>query len=94
ILSVTCDNASVNNVMIEELKDLLTAFLRPANQTQCFAHIVNLVAKSLLKLFDTLKKSAMASLDDLENKSNASVAQYRLEHELQDLTEGIDVEEA
>jgi hypothetical protein len=51
ILSVTCDNTSNNDTMITELDHMLTKF-SPINRTCCFAHILNLVAKSLLKQFD------------------------------------------
>jgi hypothetical protein len=51
MLSVTCDNASNNDTMMEELDDLLTGF-SSLNRTRCFAHILNLVAKALLKQFD------------------------------------------
>ncbi|KAG6893928.1 hypothetical protein C0992_008143 [Termitomyces sp. T32_za158] len=56
VLSITCDNASCNDVMVEELAGLLPEFLGAPHQTRCFAHIINLVAKSLLKQFDTPKK--------------------------------------
>jgi hypothetical protein len=55
ILSVTCDNTSNNDTMITELDHMLTKFL-PVNCTCCFAHILNLVAKSLLKQFDVKHK--------------------------------------
>jgi hypothetical protein len=47
IISVTCDNASNNDTMIDALSDLLTVFLGASNQTRCFDHIVNLIAKSV-----------------------------------------------
>ncbi|KAI9056832.1 hypothetical protein FKP32DRAFT_1557130, partial [Trametes sanguinea] len=52
ILSVTCDNASSNDTMTEELADLLTAFDGDYSRTRCFLHILNLVAKSMLRQFD------------------------------------------
>jgi hypothetical protein len=66
--------------MIDELVDLLPNFPGSANRCHCFLHIVNLIAKSLLKQFDVPKKSADAALDDAK-------------HELINLTAGIDVEE-
>ena len=48
LLSVTCDNASNNNTMIEELTNLLDDFPGPANQMQCFLHILNLMVKSII----------------------------------------------
>jgi len=52
---VTCDNASNNDVMIRELESLAPAFDGFANHTRCFLHVVNLVAKSLLRQFDAKK---------------------------------------
>ncbi|KAK2460515.1 hypothetical protein APHAL10511_007468, partial [Amanita phalloides] len=51
ILSVTCDNASNNDAMIKELGISLPDYLA-VNHTCCFLHIINLVAKSIVKQFD------------------------------------------
>ncbi|KAJ8596336.1 hypothetical protein M405DRAFT_726459, partial [Rhizopogon salebrosus TDB-379] len=48
ILSVTCDNALNNNVMVRELSYKVPAFGGVTSHTQCFLHTVNLVAKSLI----------------------------------------------
>jgi hypothetical protein len=64
ILSVTCDNASNNDTMIEELKDLVAAFAGEASRTRCFAHIINLIAKSVIKQFDVPKAKAGEVMDD------------------------------
>jgi hypothetical protein len=64
ILSVTCDNASNNDTMMEELNDLLIGF-SSLNRTRCFAHILNLVAKALLKQFD-VKSEEKNDLNDDE----------------------------
>ena len=64
ILSVTCDNASNNDTMIHELDDSLTEY-SSLNRTRCFAHILNLVAKALLKQFD-VKREDNNSLNDDE----------------------------
>ena len=42
--------------MIEHLAALVETFLGAANQTRCFAHILNLVAKSVLRQFEGPKK--------------------------------------
>jgi len=55
ILSITCDNASNNDTMIEELANLLDDFPGPANQTRCFTHVLNLVVKSIIRQFDAPK---------------------------------------
>jgi hypothetical protein len=38
--------------MIEELKILLTEFPGPASHTRCFAHIINLISKTVICQFD------------------------------------------
>ncbi|KAJ7437457.1 hypothetical protein B0H11DRAFT_1650415, partial [Mycena galericulata] len=52
ITSVTCDNASNNDTMIDTLATLLPNFGGKKDHTRCFTHIINLVAKSFLRLFD------------------------------------------
>lgn len=85
ILGVTCDNASPNDVMIDELEISLEEFAGDANRIRCFLHIVNLVAKSMLKQFDVPKK------DRSENDSDAG--SDTLDDQLRDLAEGIDLED-
>jgi hypothetical protein len=43
--------------MIEELQDLIAAFPGEAGRTRCFTHIINLIAKSVIKQFDIPKKA-------------------------------------
>ena len=50
--------------MIDELADLLDDFPGEANRTRCFTHILNLVAKSIIKQFDVPKAQANEVLDD------------------------------
>lgn len=52
------DNAANNNTMIRELQNLLANFDGDASRTRCFAHILNLVAKTLLSQFDLKKKKS------------------------------------
>jgi hypothetical protein len=66
--------------MISELVDLLHNFLGDANHTWCFAHIINLVVKSLLKQFEVPKKKA----DEVLSKAEWAMVE---------LAEGIDLEE-
>jgi hypothetical protein len=63
ILSVTCDNASPNDAMIDALAKLIIAFPGAANRTRCFAHILNLVVKAILRQFDVPKAKADEALD-------------------------------
>jgi len=80
ILGITGDNASNNNLMIKYLGDTLDDFPGPANQTQCFAHTMNLIAKSILKPFDIQKAKETQLFNDIANA-------------LLDLAEGHDSEE-
>jgi len=80
ILGITGDNASNNDSMIKYLGDTLDDFPGPANQTWCFVHTVNLIAKSILKPFDTRKAKETQSFNDIANA-------------LLDLEEGHDSEE-
>lgn len=66
--------------MVNELVDLLPEFPGPANRCRCFLHIINLVAKTLLRQFEVPKKDADAALDASEQ-------------ELLELAAGTDMEE-
>ena len=52
ILGMTCDSASNNDAMIRELEMLTPTFAGFASHTCCFLHVVNLIAKSLIRQFD------------------------------------------
>ena len=83
ILGVTCDNPSPNNVMIDELETIIEEFGGDADRIRCFLHIVNLVARSMLKQFDIPKKDGGS-----DNENNA-----QLDDRLRDLAEGIELED-
>ena len=65
--------------MIEQLTKNLSDFSK-VNCSQCFLHIVNLCAKSIIRKFDVQKKDTDKLVDDTKC-------------ELQDLTEEIDLKE-
>jgi hypothetical protein len=46
--------------MVEHLAALIETFPGAPNQTRCFAHILNLVAKSVLRQFEGPKKGKVA----------------------------------
>ena len=48
--------------MIDELASVLEDFPGAANRTRCFSHILNLVAKSVMKQFDLPKAKAGEAL--------------------------------
>lgn len=64
--SVTADDAAVNDTMIMHMEKILKDFPREANQTCCFAHIINLCAKSLLRPFDIDKRKHADALNEVE----------------------------
>jgi nucleoside-diphosphate-sugar epimerase len=78
ILSITCDNASNNDTMVKELQKL-SPYFNKRNRTRCFLHVLNLVAKALMKAFELPDKNG----DDLNDE----------EKEVLHLAEGIDSEE-
>jgi cobalamin biosynthesis protein CobT len=53
--------------MIEHLSTLVDNFSGAPNQTRCFTHILNLVAKSVLRQFDVAKKSGPVDSEQLND---------------------------
>jgi hypothetical protein len=51
-LAITCDNASNNNALIQQLSEVVPSFGGQDARVRCFAHVVNLVVKSILSQFD------------------------------------------
>ena len=68
--------------MVTELNNLLTMF-SASNCTRCFVHILNLIAKSLLKQFDVKLKAG--DTDDLNN-DDASLLALAEDIETEELT--------
>jgi hypothetical protein len=81
ILSVTCDNASNNDAMVEELADLLDEFPGAANQTRCFTHVLNLVVKSIIRQFDSPDSKNDKHLDDAANEMLSFAGNIEFEDE-------------
>ena len=77
---MTCDNASSNNVMMNELEFLLAHFEGQGTRVQCILHIGNLVAKSMLKQFNV-------------PHNRRSIEWAPEDEELHILAEGLDVED-
>ena len=50
--------------MIDELCALLEVFPGAENQTRCFAHIINLIAKTVIQQFDVPKASEGEIVDE------------------------------
>jgi hypothetical protein len=64
ILSITVDNASNNDTMVDHLSEILDEFPGTSNQTRCFAHTISLSAKAILKQFNVPKTKNGEDLDD------------------------------
>ena len=70
--------------MINHLATLLAAFPGSANRTRCFTHILNLVAKCIMKQFDAPKKKRHDDeVDEDEDVADLQVALDELEGELE-----------
>jgi hypothetical protein len=79
-LGITCDNASNNDTMIQSLEEMVESFRGHRTHARCFNHVVALIAKKMIRLFDV-------------NKTDVDVALDEAEQALWDLAEGIDAEE-
>ncbi|KAF5370312.1 hypothetical protein D9758_006880 [Tetrapyrgos nigripes] len=91
LLSVTCDNASNNDTMITSLAERIETFAGAPSRTRCFGHIINLVAKSLLKPFDVSKAKAKEAADEIGDAMDVEVE--NIVDELAKLAEGIEEED-
>lgn len=78
--TVTADNATNNDVMVDRLAELVDGFPGELNRGRCFDHIINLCAKSVLRAFEASKKDSAAALNDAELT-------------LQGLLDGLDLDE-
>jgi len=88
MLSATCDNASANDAMVDHLAELIDTFPGAPNRTRCFAHILNLVAKCIMRQFDDPKKKKKSAFDEL----NALADELESDDEIETDDEG-DAEE-
>jgi hypothetical protein len=72
--------------MIDHLATLLENYPGRANRTRCFTHILNLVAKCIMKQFDEPKKKHIGEMEDteLEEADDLVAALDDLEEELED----------
>ena len=88
ILSITCDNASNNDEMICHLEELIGEFKGQKSQTRCFAHILNLVAKSIIQQFNIPKAQSNKAFD----KANAALTELAgdIDSEEQEMAESSD----
>lgn len=69
------DNASANDAMIRQLESSIPSFPGGENQVRCFAHILNLVAKTIIRQFDTGKASDEDFADEEVELQAAALAE-------------------
>ena len=78
MLAITCDNATNNDVLTDQLKEKVPMFHGEASRVRCFAHVINLVAKSVITQFDLPRKRTQTAgrateLDEGGSDTNAVV---------------------
>ena len=76
--------------MCDELGDLLEGFDGQLGRIRCFAHILNLAAKAILRQFEVPKAKAGAVLSDAEQALADLMKDVDLED---DWTSGLDTDE-
>ncbi|KAJ6526308.1 hypothetical protein B0H19DRAFT_970611, partial [Mycena capillaripes] len=64
ILSWTGDNASSNDTQTTAMSDIPTNSFNKRNRVRCFAHTLNLVAKSILRPFSAPEKKKKTGEDN------------------------------
>lgn len=69
--------------MIEHLATLVNTFPGAANQTRCFAHILNLVVKSILRQFEAPKEKGSKAIGDTARELAAVFDELDDEHDLE-----------
>jgi hypothetical protein len=77
--------------MINYIANILEVFPGVANRTRCFAHILNLVAKCIMRQFDAPKKRQNRSSED--ETDNMELALKELAEELEGLEDENDENE-
>ena len=77
--------------MVRELEKIIKAFAGEASMTRCFLHIINLTARTTIRLFDPPKKKDSSS-DDTNASTNATLDDAR--RELEKLAENLELEDA
>lgn len=64
MLGLACDNASPNDVMTNILGERVESFEGDLGRVRCFAHVINLVVKTLLRQFDVPKAKTTLDVDE------------------------------
>lgn len=67
-----CDNASNNETTVTQLTRLIPDFLGPKGRIRCFAHTINLIAKAIIRLFES-EKHANENSEEVAEEENTDV---------------------
>lgn len=70
MLAVTCDNASNNDTMVAALGRKVPSFDGERMRGRCFAHILNLIIKSILQQFES-KTRGQQVIEEPESESES-----------------------
>jgi hypothetical protein len=89
MLALTADNAMNNDKMVDFLELTIDNFPGQEHHVQCFLHITNLVANTLLRQFDAPTRNT----GSLAGRAVISGNPETSDTELEKLTDGIEVEE-
>jgi hypothetical protein len=76
--------------MVHELKKIVEAFAGEASMTRCFLHIINLTARTTIRLFDAPKKKDSSS-DDTSASTDTTLDEACCE--LEKLAEDLELED-
>lgn len=95
MLAVTCDNASSNDVMIEEMEEMIASFRGGRARSRCFCHIINLVAKMVLRQFEPPKRKKKKGTHQPEDEEGSEPPDElsEWENELREMMDDLDFDE-
>lgn len=79
--------------MVEKLAEIMSDFAGEANRARCLAHIVNLVAKIILRQFDHKKKKKKKNIPEKPTGNVANETENNDDKELDDVGDEYDDEE-
>ncbi|KNF05854.1 hypothetical protein PSTG_00848 [Puccinia striiformis f. sp. tritici PST-78] len=72
ICGIVTDNASNNSVMVSEMKKFKWArFKGDQHWIRCYAHVLNLIAQSILRPFGTVKKRSTAKSTEADGDTSS-----------------------
>jgi hypothetical protein len=82
---VTTDNASSNDTMVKKIPSHIRYWEGKTNHTRCFNHIINLIAKTLLKLFEVPKAKGDPTGNKELNEAELELERLGRDLEIEDL---------